>query len=176
MNEKIGIIADDFTGASDIASFMNLAGANSILINEIPLNYNYNYSSYDVIVIALKTRSINVKEAINYTRAAYKFLLENGVENIYFKYASTFDSTKDGNIGPVSDYLLETMEQKYSLIVPSFPDNNRIVKKGILYVDGKKIEDTHMRNHPINPMEESSLIKLMENQSAYKSYNLSIDD
>lgn len=176
MNEKIGIIADDFTGASDIASFMNLAGANSILINEIPLNYNYNYSSYDVIVIALKTRSINVKEAINYTRAAYKFLLENGVENIYFKYASTFDSTKDGNIGPVSDYLLETMEQKYSLIVPSFPDNNRIVKEGILYVDGKKIEDTHMRNHPINPMEESNLIKLMENQSAYKSYNLSIDD
>ncbi|WP_080872688.1 four-carbon acid sugar kinase family protein [Oceanobacillus timonensis] len=176
MNEKIGIIADDFTGASDIASFMNLAGANSILINEIPLNSHYDYSSYDVIVIALKTRSVNVKDAINYTKAAYEFLIENDIKNIYFKYASTFDSTNDGNIGPVSDYLLETINQKYSLIIPSFPGNNRIVKDGILYVDGKKIEDTHMRNHPINPMKESNLIKLMENQSAYKAYHLSIDD
>lgn len=140
MNEKIGIIADDFTGASDIASFMNLAGAKSILVNKIPQSTYYNYSSYNVIVIALKTRSINVKEAVNYTKEAYKFLLENGIRNIYFKYASTFDSTTGGNIGPVSDYLLEVMNQKYTLMVPSFPDNNRIVKNGILYVDGKKLK------------------------------------
>ena len=176
MTDKIGIIADDFTGASDIASFLNLAGAKTILVNGIPENSNYDYSAYDAIVIALKIRSINPENAVNYTKKVYKFLVNNKFNTVYFKYASTFDSTKVGNIGPVSDYLLETIEQKYSVIVPSFPENKRTVKDGLLYVDGKKIENTHMKNHPINPMTESKLSRLMESQSSYKAYNLSIDE
>jgi len=176
MNEKIGVIADDFTGASDIASYLNLAGAKTILLNEIPSDLNYDYSTYDAIVVALKTRSINPADAIDYVKKSYKFFMNNNIEIVYFKYASTFNSTKTGNIGPVSDYLLEEVDQKFSLIVPSFPSNNRTVKNGLLYVDGQKIENTYMSAHPITPMENSDLVSLMNQQSKYESYNLSIDE
>lgn len=176
MAVKFGIIADDFTGASDIASFLNLSGAKTILVNEIPENNSFDYSSYDAIVIALKSRSIDKKDAIQYTERSYELFKSNKVENVYFKYASTFDSTTDGNIGPVADYLLEKTGQKYSLLVPSFPDNNRVVKEGILYVDEKKIEDTHMSKHPLNPMTESRLVTLIESQSKYKALNISIEN
>ncbi|MGM0502886.1 MAG: four-carbon acid sugar kinase family protein, partial [Bacillota bacterium] len=76
MTDKIGIIADDFTGASDIGSFLNLAGAKTVLVNGIPENSNYDYSAYDAVVIALKSRSISPQKAVNYTKKAYKFLVK----------------------------------------------------------------------------------------------------
>lgn len=171
---KIGIIADDFTGAGDAASFLKLENANCILINGVPKEDFEFDENIDVVVIALKTRSISKKEAISEVSHAYHFLHKTGARVIYFKYGSTFDSTADGNIGPVLDSLLEKMNLKYTLISPALPINDRKVKDGILYVDGLPIEQTHMRFHPVNPMVESDLKILMERQSKYKLFKLTI--
>lgn len=171
---KIGIIADDFTGAGDAASFLKLENANCILINGIPEeNFKIN-ESIDVVIIALKTRSIAHQIAITEVNQAYDFLNKIGVEVIYSKYGSTFDSTADGNIGPVLDNLLEKMDLTYTLISPALPVNNRKVENGILYVDGLPIEETHMKLHPLNPMDESDLVVLMERQSKYKVFTLTV--
>lgn len=175
MKNKIGIIADDFTGASDIGSFMTLSGAQTLLLNGIEKKPAINYELYDVIVIALKSRSSSKIEAISDTNHALKFLLEEGFNKIYFKYGSTFDSTEKGNIGPVADFLMEQLNEKYTVIVPSFPLNGRTVEEGRLYIDGIKIEDTHMRNHPANPMKDSNLVKLLENQSKYRAFNVNVE-
>lgn len=172
--KKIGIIADDFTGASDIGSFMNLSGAQTLLINGINNIPKIDYELFDVIIVALKSRSNNKEDAVFDTNSALKFLLKEGYDTIYFKYGSTFDSTEEGNIGPVADFLMEERNEKFTVIAPSFPINGRTVKDSILYIEGKKLEDTHMRTHPVNPMTESSLIRLVERQSKYPAFNISI--
>ncbi|WP_175073879.1 four-carbon acid sugar kinase family protein [Terribacillus sp. AE2B 122] len=171
---NVGIIADDFTGAGDAASFLKLEDANCILINGVPKEDFELDGNIDVVVIALKTRSVSKEEAISEVNKAYEFLNKIGTEMIYFKYGSTFDSTADGNIGPVLDYLLEKMNLKYTLISPALPVNDRKVEGGILYVDGLPINQTHMRFHPLNPMDESDLKILMERQSKYKVFKLTI--
>lgn len=171
---KIGIIADDFTGAGDAASFLKLENANCILINGVPKDYFELDENTEVVVIALKTRSVSQKEAISQVNQAFEFFKKIGTKMIYFKYGSTFDSTADGNIGPVLDNLLEEMNLKYTLISPALPINDRKVEDGILYVDGLPIDQTHMRFHPLNPMDESDLAVLMERQSKYKVFKLTI--
>lgn len=171
---KIGIIADDFTGAGDAASFLKLENANCILINGVPKEDFKLDENIDVVVIALKTRSVSKNDAINEVNQAYDFLNKIGTKMIYFKYGSTFDSTAEGNIGPVLDHLLEKMNVKYTLISPALPINDRKVEEGILYVDGLPIHQTHMRFHPLNPMNESDLKTLMERQSKYKVFKLTI--
>lgn len=171
---RIGVIADDFTGAGDAASFLKLENACCILLNGIPNEKIQIEENVDVVVIALKTRSISKEDAVQEGLRAYEYLQELGVEKIYFKYGSTFDSTHDGNIGPVLDRLLEEMDLKYTIISPALPINDRKVKDGILLVDGVPIDETHMRHHPANPMDESELKILIERQSKYKSYHLSV--
>ncbi|KAB7667697.1 four-carbon acid sugar kinase family protein [Bacillus sp. B1-b2] len=171
---KIGIIADDFTGAGDAASFLKLENANCILVNGVPKEDFKLDNNMDVVVIALKTRSVSKEEAISEVNQAYDFLNKIGTRMIYFKYGSTFDSTADGNIGPVLDHLLEKMNVKYTLLSPALPINNRKVEDGILYVDGLPIDQTHMRFHPLNPMDESDLKILLERQSKYKVFKLTI--
>ncbi|MCM3225785.1 four-carbon acid sugar kinase family protein [Terribacillus saccharophilus] len=171
---KVGIIADDFTGAGDAASFLKLEDANCILINGVPKEDYELDENIDVVVIALKTRSVSKEEAISEVNKAYDFLNKIGTEMIYFKYGSTFDSTAEGNIGPVLDDLLDKMNLKYTLISPALPINDRKVEDGILYVDGLPIDQTHMRFHPLNPMDESDLKILMERQSRYKVFKLTI--
>jgi 3-dehydrotetronate 4-kinase len=171
---KIGIIADDFTGAGDAASFLKMENANCMLINGVPEEDFNTDEKIDVVIIALKTRSVSSDEAISEVSRAYQFLNRIGTKAIYFKYGSTFDSTADGNIGPVLDSLLEKMDMKYTLISPALPINDRKVKDGILYVDGLPVDQTHMRFHPANPMDESDLKILMERQSKYKVFKLTI--
>ncbi len=171
---KVGIIADDFTGAGDAASFLKLEDANCILINGVPKEDYELDENINVVVIALKTRSVSKEEAISEVNKAYDFLNKIGTEMIYFKYGSTFDSTAEGNIGPVLDDLLDKMNLKYTLISPALPINDRKVEDGILYVDGLPIDQTHMRFHPLNPMDESDLKILMERQSRYKVFKLTI--
>lgn len=171
---KVGIIADDFTGAGDAASFLKLEDANCILINGVPKEDYELDENIDVVVIALKTRSVSKEEAISEVNKAYDFLNKIGTDMIYFKYGSTFDSTAEGNIGPVLDDLLDKMNVKYTLISPALPINDRKVEDGILYVDGLPIDQTHMRFHPLNPMDESDLKILMERQSRYKVFKLTI--
>lgn len=167
----LGCIADDFTGASDAASFLQKAGLKVILINEIPINNIY-INSYDAIVIALKTRTMSVKKAIEQSIDAIKWLKSTGATHFYSKYCSTFDSTKDGNIGPIADAIMEYLDVKYTLLCPALPVNGRKVREGLLYVNDVLLSDSPMKNHPLTPMNDSSIKKLIEGQSKYRAYSI----
>lgn len=164
---NIGVIADDFTGAGDAASFLAKSGAKTIMYNTVPKQLPY---PCDAIVIALKTRSIKAHEAISETKKAVDFFRQIGCEKIYFKYCSTFDSTPQGNIGIVTDFLLDYLQLPYTVLCPSLPVNNRIVKDGILYVNGTALHDSPLRNHPLNPMWDSYIPNLMKPQSRYPCF------
>lgn len=164
---KIGVIADDFTGASDAASFLEKSGAKTIMFNEVPKIF---LEACDAIVVALKTRSVDPEEAIRQTKEAIDFLKNNNVKQIYFKYCSTFDSTPKGNIGVVADFLMEYLDVPYTVLCPSLPINGRIVKDGNLYVNGVKLSESPLKNHPLNPMWDSYIPNLMKDQSKYKCY------
>ncbi len=168
----IGCVADDFTGASDAASFLISKGLKTILFNGIPEG---EIEDCDSVVIALKSRTQEITSALADTKKAFAWLEEKGAEHLYFKYCSTFDSTKEGNIGPVTDMLLETYNEKYTILSPALPVNGRSVKNGILYVDGVPLSETHMKNHPLTPMWESEIGKLMEPQGKYETLNVNYE-
>lgn len=175
----LGCIADDFTGASDAASFLVKGGMSVRLYNGIPKNppgeqdgdaqstRRGNTSEAQAIVIALKSRTQETAQAVADSLKAADFLLGQGVKQIYFKYCSTFDSTPKGNIGPVADALMELLEVPYTLLCPALPVNGRTVEEGRLIVNGVPLHESHMKNHPLTPMWDSSIQKLMEPQSRY---------
>ena len=168
----IGCVADDFTGASDAASFLANNGAQCLLFSGVP---NRDYAlpgGYDAVVVALKTRSVKPALAVTETGAAFRWLSNEGAEKLYFKYCSTFDSTKEGNIGPVLDSLLETYDLCYTTLCPALPVNNRTVRDGHLYVNGIPLDQSHMKHHPLNPMWDSFIPNLMQPQSKYPSHVL----
>lgn len=161
---KLGVIADDFTGATDIASFMVRAGWKVVLFNGVP-DGGFNQESADAIVIALKSRSITTKAAVEQALAASAWLRSQGCQRQLFKYCSTFDSTAEGNIGPVTDALMAFLGASMTLICPAVPDNGRTILQGHLFVKGQLLNQSGMEQHPVTPMKESSLKKLMEAQS-----------
>lgn len=163
----IGCIADDFTGGSDAASFLRKAGLRTVLLSEIGLYENLKALRPEAIVIALKSRSVAAEKAVQQTIEAAAWLLEAGAQHLYFKYCSTFDSTPAGNIGPVTDALLELTNAPYTVLCPSLPANGQTVRNGILYVHGVPLAESSMRHHPINPMLKSDLSQLMAEQSRY---------
>lgn len=167
-----GCIADDFTGASDAASFLQKGGMRVMLVNGVPRNPGKGglAEGVDGVVIALKSRALPPGEAVDQTLLAARWLREAGAEQMYVKYCSTFDSTEKGNIGPVCDRLLEWTGQRFTLLCPSLPANGRTVKKGILYVDGTPLAESPMSRHPVNPMKKSRIRDLMESQSRYPCY------
>ena len=174
----LGCIADDFTGASDAASFLVKGGMSVRLYNGIPnhadsLSSDCNNSQEQAIVIALKSRSEERKRAVKDSLNAADFLLDRGVKQIYFKYCSTFDSTPQGNIGPVADALMELTKSHYTLLCPSLPVNGRTVSNGQLMVNGVPLDESPMRNHPLNPMWDCRISKLMEPQSHYPAFTIS---
>lgn len=171
----IGCIADDFTGGSDAASFLQKAGLNTILVNGEHLQEDLLRYDPEALVVALKSRSIPSEEAVAQTTRAARWLLEHGAQHLYFKYCSTFDSTPAGNIGPVTDALLELTDQRYTVLCPSLPINGRTVRNGVLYVNGVPLAETSMRVHPVNPMRKSDLTELMREQSAYPCVWLTAD-
>lgn len=161
----LGCIADDFTGASDAASYLQKGGLNPILTNgigsEVPSDVN-------AIVVALKTRTMEREAAVAETLAALEWLQEKGADKIYLKYCSTFDSTKDGNIGPAVDAVMERLEVDVTVLCPSLPENGRTVVDGNLYVQGIPLDQTHMRHHPLTPMWSSQISELMQEQGKYR--------
>lgn len=167
---KIGCVADDFTGASDAASFLRKQGLKTILFNEIPKGSLR--ESCDAVVIALKSRTAPVKEAVDDSMSALKWMKENGAQQLYVKYCSTFDSTKEGNIGPILDAALEEFQIPYTILCPSLPVNGRTVKDGCLYVNGVPLHETHMKNHPLTPMWDADISVLMREQSKYPCMKL----
>ena len=163
---KIGVIADDFTGATDIASFLFLNALKTVqmcgITPDIPAPDD------EAVVISHKSRSCPVQDAIAETQASLQWLLKHNCQQIYFKYCSTFDSSKEGNIGPVADALMETLGEKFTIFSPALPVNGRTVYKGYLFVGDVLLEESGMRNHPITPMTDSSLVRLVEMQSKGK--------
>lgn len=163
----IGCIADDFTGGSDAASFLRKGGLSTLLINGDSYRDSGPGSGTQAVVLALKTRSAEPEEAVAQSAEALEWLLEQGAEKIYFKYCSTFDSTPRGNIGPVTDMLMERLDAPYTLLCPALPVNGRTVQEGVLYVNGVPLGESSMRFHPVNPMWESRIDRLMAPQSKY---------
>ena len=162
----LGCVADDFTGASDAASFLANQGIKTLLFNGIPSDHEV-IRDCTAVVIALKTRSAPPGEAVRDTLKAFQWLEDHGAEQFYIKYCSTFDSTPKGNIGPDIDAVMERYGIPYTLLCPALPVNGRIVKAGVLIVDGKPIAEGHMANHPLNPIWDSRIEELMRPQGKY---------
>jgi uncharacterized protein YgbK (DUF1537 family) len=168
----LGIIADDLTGASDIAGFVAGEGLDVIQFMGIPQEEGI---ACDAAVISLKSRSAPASGAVRDSLVALDWLRGRGCHRFYFKYCSTFDSTPEGNIGPVVDALLDTLGENLAVVCPSLPVNGRTVRNGILYVDGVPLSDTGMRNHPLTPMTDSNLLRLMEAQSRGRAGLLGVE-
>lgn len=169
----LGVIADDFTGATDIASFLVKYGLSTIQLNGVPTEPLS--LDTDVVVISLKSRSIERSLAVDESLRALKWLEQQGCQQFFFKYCSTFDSTQQGNIGPVTDALLDYLGESHTVIAPALPINGRSVYQGYLFVNDLILSDSHMKNHPITPMTDSSLVQLMEAQSQGKAGKVTYD-
>lgn len=165
MTLQLGIIADDFTGATDIASFMAQAGWKVIQLNGIPVEA-VDMTGLDAIVISLKSRSCPASEAVALSRQAALWLNHHGCKRLYFKYCSTFDSTPEGNIGPVTDMLLQLMQSSLAVLCPALPVNGRTVTAGHLFVHGQPLNESGMENHPLTPMTDANLMRVMEKQAS----------
>lgn len=167
--DRIIVLADDFTGATDIASAFADTGRKVrtwTSAEAINLESPGFVSDVDVEVVALKSRSCPPDEAIKLMKESLRRLgYKNGSDQIYFKYCSTFDSTPQGNIGPCLDFLVKVTGDELPVVVPAFPDNYRTQYCGYLFVSGKLLSETHMANHPLTPMRDSSVIRLLESQS-----------
>ncbi|WP_054952694.1 3-oxo-tetronate kinase [Flaviflexus massiliensis] len=161
-----GAIADDFTGATDLAGNWRARGLHTAVYLGIPGTSEYeSLKEFDALVLAQKIRSTDVQTARQIAREAGSVLLEIGCTQIYDKYCSTFDSTQEGNIGPIADELFDLTGAKRAVVVPSFPDAGRTVYQGHLFVLGELLDESPMKNHPLNPMRDSSVIRLLAAQT-----------
>lgn len=163
----LGVIADDFTGASDIASFLVENGLRTVQMNGVPQTALE--QEVDAIVISLKSRSNPAQEAVQQSLEALHWLQNNGATQFYFKYCSTFDSTAEGNIGPVTDALLNELDEKFTIITPALPVNGRTIFNGYLFVGQVLLNESGMQNHPITPMTDANLMRLMDRQAQGKT-------
>ncbi|WP_413112264.1 3-oxo-tetronate kinase [Thaumasiovibrio sp. DFM-14] len=160
---RLGVIADDFTGATDIASFLVKGGMQTVQMNSVPKATAR--IEADAIVISLKSRSCDTSLAIADSLAALEWLKKQGCTHFYFKYCSTFDSTAQGNIGPVTDALLEALDQTFTLLCPALPVNGRTVHFGHLFVNGVLLNESGMQHHPVTPMQDANVTRLMDSQA-----------
>ncbi|MBN9490683.1 MAG: four-carbon acid sugar kinase family protein [Alphaproteobacteria bacterium] len=163
----LGVIADDFTGATDIAGMLVKGGMRTLQTIGVPAK-GVIPEDIDAVVVALKTRSIAAKDAIAQSLAALKALKDAGCVRFFFKYCSTFDSTDQGNIGPVGDALLDALKARQAIYCPAFPENGRTIFFGHLFVGDLLLSDTHMRHHPLTPMTDSSLVRVLARQTKHK--------
>jgi uncharacterized protein YgbK (DUF1537 family) len=173
----LGCIADDFTGATDLANNLVRAGMRVVQTNGVPTQALA--SDVDAVVIALKTRTIAPADAIAQSLAALQWLKNAGSQQIYFKYCSTFDSwygadndahneTKRGNIGPVTEALMDALGADFTIATPAFPDNGRTVFKGHLFVGDVLLSESSMKTHPLTPMRDANLVTVMQAQCKRK--------
>jgi uncharacterized protein YgbK (DUF1537 family) len=123
-----------------------------------------NVAQVDAVVISLKTRTIPVDEAIEQALKALAWLQASGAQQIYFKYCSTFDSTANGNIGPVAEALMRALETDFTIATPAFPENKRFVFQGHLFLGDQLLNESGMQNHPLTPMHDSNLVRVLQSQ------------
>lgn len=166
MSILLGCIADDFTGATDLANNLVRNGmrvAQTIGIPQHALN-----AELDAVVVALKSRNLEPEAAIAQSLEALEYLLAQGAQQIFFKYCSTFDSTPKGNIGPVTEALMTALGADFTIATPAFPDNGRSVFKGYLFVGDQLLSESGMRDHPLTPMTDANLVRVMQAQCQHQ--------
>lgn len=166
MTIKLGCIADDFTGATDLANNLVRAGMRTVQAIGVPAGALE--TPADAVVVALKTRTLPAADAVAQSLAALEWLRAQGVEQIYFKYCSTFDSTPAGNIGPVADALMTALGSDFTIATPAFPDNKRTVFKGYLFAGDVLLNESGMQQHPLTPMTDANLVRVLSAQTRRK--------
>jgi len=157
----LGCIADDLTGATDLSLMLTRRGMNVVQILGQPTGAP---AQADALVIALKTRTAPAREAVSQSLAAARWLIRHGAKQIFFKYCSTFDSTDAGNIGPVAEALLEMLGAHFTVVCPAFPENSRTVYQGHLYICERLLSESSMRDHPLTPMTDAHLVRVLGRQ------------
>jgi len=160
----LGCIADDFTGATDLAGLLARSGAPVRLRIGVPQTPPADTAAFEIV--ALKTRTAPVAQAVAESRAALAWLRQAGASRFYWKYCSTFDSTPRGNIGPVAEALLADLGATQTIYCPAFPENGRTVFMGNLFVWRQLLAESPMKDHPLTPMTDSNLLRLLAPQVA----------
>lgn len=166
MTILLGCIADDFTGATDLANSLVKEGMRTVVMLGVPAAPTLD--GVDAVVIALKSRSNPAAEAVQMSLEALAWLRRAGVAQVYFKYCSTFDSTDQGNIGPVADALLDAMGDGFTVFCPAFPTARRTIYQGYLFVGDVLLSESGMRDHPLNPMTDPSLVRVLARQTPHR--------
>ena len=160
----LGCIADDFTGATDLAGLLARSGVHVSLRLGVPEAPPSDTAPFEVI--ALKCRTAPVAEAVAECRAALTWLQAAGASRFFWKYCSTFDSTSEGNIGPVAEALMDDLGADQTIYCPAFPENGRSIFMGNLFVGQQPLAESPMKDHPLTPMRDSNLTRLLEPQVA----------
>jgi 3-dehydrotetronate 4-kinase len=163
----LGCIADDYTGASDLANTLTRAGLRTVQTIGVP-SEELKLPDVDAVVVSLKSRSIEANLAVSRSRAADKWLRSRGADHVLFKICSTFDSTDAGNIGPVMDALRADSGDTIVLVTPAFPETGRTVYQGNLFVGSVPLNESPLKDHPLNPMHDSNLVRVLARQSKSK--------
>jgi uncharacterized protein YgbK (DUF1537 family) len=163
----LGCIADDYTGASDLANTLTRCGLRTVQTIGVPAG-GLALPDVDAVVVSLKSRSIEAGLAISRSRAAEKWLRGRGADHVLFKICSTFDSTDAGNIGPVMDALRADSGDTMVLVTPAFPETGRTVYMGNLFVGSVPLNESPLKDHPLNPMHDSNLVRVLARQSKTK--------
>src|ERR1700731_3446067 len=163
----LGCIADDYTGASDLANTLTRGGLRTVQTIGVPAD-DLALPEVDAVVVSLKSRSIESGLAVSRSRAAEKCLRGRGAAHVLFKICSTFDSTDAGNIGPVMDALRADSGDTIVLVTPAFPETGRTVYQGNLFVGSVPLNESPLKDHPLNPMHDSNLVRVLARQSRTK--------
>jgi uncharacterized protein YgbK (DUF1537 family) len=161
---KLGCIADDYTGASDLANTLTRAGLRTVQTIGVPAD-DLALPEVDAVVVSLKSRSIEASLAVSRSQSAEKWLRGRGAKHVLFKICSTFDSTDKGNIGPVMDALRADAGERMVLVTPAFPETGRTVYQGNLFVGPVPLNESPLKDHPLNPMHDSNLVRVLARQS-----------
>ena len=162
MTTVLGCIADDFTGATDLAGLLARSGVRVSLRIGVPDAPPSDPAAFEVI--ALKCRTAPVAEVVAECRAALKWLQAAGAKRFFWKYCSTFDSTPQGNIGPVAEALMADLGTDQTIYCPAFPENGRAIFMGNLFVGESPLAESPMKDHPLTPMRDSNLMRLLAPQ------------
>ncbi len=160
----LGCIADDLTGATDLALMLTRAGMRTVQVMGVP-DQKADFEGFDAVVVALKSRTNPASEAVVWSLQSADVLLGRGAKQIFFKYCSTFDSTSAGNIGPVAEALIEKLSGEIALACPAFPANKRSIYMGNLFVGDVPLAESPMKDHPLTPMRDSNLVRVLQSQT-----------
>ena len=167
MITRLGCIADDYTGASDLANTLTKCGLRTVQTIGIPAD-GFSLPDVSVVVVSLKIRSIAAAEAVAQARGADAWLRKRGASHVMYKICSTFDSTDEGNIGPVLDALRADAGEAIAVVTPAFPQTARTVYQGNLFVGAVPLNESPLKDHPLNPMRDANLVRVLSRQSRAK--------